>query len=220
MMVAFDFLSEPINISHSRISVLCIENKALFRKIINSLYHDTTGENKIIFSDDFVPVDFKFVCFISDYFKLDVTSSFTKKMYDDISLFCHNEFQNDVARLYSEIENLFGKIIDEYDYDFSFCDDYSLPMLFKALDLKPDFESNFLLENLIQYILIIHKYSKIKCFVLANLHQYFTEDELKEFYKELYYNKISAFVIENSKQFITAECEDVVIVDSDLCEIS
>lgn len=220
MRIAFDFLKEPIRFSDSEINVLCIENKVLFRRVINAFIENSLQEANIVFSKEFKPIDFKKnACVIYDYFHFDFSSSFIKKIYDDISDFCNNELQDDVALFRTYFESLFDKIINEYDYDFQYNYDLSLQLFFKACELKPANKTNSLLENLTQYILLLKKYVKINYFVLVNLHLYFSSDEIMEFYKTLYYNHIYTLVLENEFNFSKLNNEKITIVDNDLCEI-
>lgn len=218
-MVSCDLLSKPIEFGNT-IPVLCIENKKVYRNIINSFIDLNTEDMNIVFSCDYEPLDSKkYVTFIYDYYKFDFSSSFIKKMYDDISLFCNAELQEKVINFRSLYITLLDDIIKEYDYDLEYNGEFSLPAIFKSCELKPSINSLSLIDNLLQYVLFLKKYSKIKCFVFANLHLHFTNEELKLFYSDLIYNHISAFVIENEKNFDSLDIENITIIDKDLCEI-
>ena len=66
---------------------------------------------------------------------------------------------------------------------------------------------------------MMRRYSSIKCFVILNLHTYFSLAELELFYKELAYQSIEILVIENKKVFNSLQNEITYIVDEDMCEI-
>lgn len=220
MMIAFDYLSSPIVLKDDKVNVLCIENKPLFRNVIKAFVTSNLEESNIVLSKDFTPIDFKKnAVFIYDYFNLDFPSAFIKKTYDDIAMFCNTELQEDANRFRACYEMLFDRIVKEYDFDFEYNEDYALQMFFKACDLRPSIHADSLVDNLLQFVLMINKYSNINCFVFANLHLYFSENELKEFYSDLFYNHIFAFVIENESSFERQNSENVIIIDTDLCEI-
>lgn len=76
-----------------------------------------------------------------------------------------------------------------------------------------------MLNELIDYISIISKYSSHKCFVLFNLHLFFDSNELDLFYRDIVNNHIRLLVIENKACFEKNGYENLVILDNDFCEI-
>ncbi len=72
---------------------------------------------------------------------------------------------------------------------------------------------------LLDYILILHKYAPPKCFILINLHLFFTEEELESFYKDIINNHIKLMAIENKMFFHKNMYENVIVYDDDFCEI-
>lgn len=66
---------------------------------------------------------------------------------------------------------------------------------------------------------MIRRYSQIKCFVILNLHSYFSLEELDLLYRELTYQNIEILVIENIKIFDSIKNETIYIIDEDMCEI-
>lgn len=220
MMIALDSLSHPIDLNDKIVNTLCVENKMLYRNVIHALLTSNFEETKIVFSDNFIPFDFnKNVCFIHDYYNLDFSSAFVKKMYDDISKFCNSELQDEVNEFKVCYERIFDRIVQEYEYDLDYSDDFSLSNFFKACDLKPVIDSSSLLDGLQQFILLFNKYSKTKCFVLLNPHLYFSTDELEKLYSDLIYNHIVLLTIENEMNFVKCSCERITIIDNDFCEI-
>ena len=218
--LSFDFLSQPVAIDSQTVTVFCLENKFLFRKVVNAFISGITEENNIIFSDDYEPVDFKkHITVLYDYFHKDFSSAFLKKLYEDISLYCNDELYSDVTAFRSASENLLLKIVSDYDFDFDYSDDFSLISFFKMRELKPFVSDEPSLDSLLQYVFLLNKYSKIKCFLFINLHLYFDSSELKEFYKELFYNNIKIVDIENSQSFSKNTYEKLIIIDRDFCEI-
>lgn len=219
-MVAFDFLSSPIELNDDAVNVLCVENKPLFRNVLNAFVNLELEESNIVFSKDYKPVDFKKIgtC-IYNYFDLNFSSSFLKKIYDDIALFCNTELMDETSNFISSCELLFDSIARSYDYEFDYSTDFQLQSLFKTYDLKPVLKTDSLLEALSSYITLTSKYTKTNLFVLFNLHQYFDELELKSFYSDMLYNHIFLLVIENNKYFSSLNNEKTIIIDSDMCEI-
>lgn len=219
-MVSFDFLSKPIELNSDSVSVLCIENKKLYRDTVSAVINSCFDNVKIVFSCDYIPIDYnKNIASIYDYYSFEFPSSFIKRIYEDISDFCSVELQKELLNFISAREILFDKIVSEYDFDFEYSNNVPLQNEFKALNLKPTLAKNSILDSLTEYILLLNKYSNIKCFVLINLHLYFSNEEVSSFYKDMQYNGISILDIENNKLFPSLSKEKVIIIDEDLCEI-
>ena len=203
MMVNFDFLSEPIQISDETISVLCLENVKLYRDIFNAFINDELEEEHIIFSENFEPVKSKGnVCIIDDFFRLTYSGAIIKKLYEQIEKYCNYEIQKETTQLKTHIVNYFEQLISAFDYDFEFNYDLSITELLKAVNLKPNTDKNEIIGVLLDYILLVNKYVAPKCFVLLNLHLYFAENELELFFKDIINNHIKLLLIENKKTFM------------------
>ena len=110
-------------------------------------------------------------------------------------------------------------VIKNFDYDFNYSVDVNLSDLFKIQNLKPNISNEHWLESLLDFILLIKKYTSTKVFVLLNVHSYFTKEEIDLFYKEILYNRIPLLVLEDNYNLCKSCFESVRIIDADLCEI-
>ena len=219
-MVNFDFLSSPIRLEDSSVQVLCLEHPQLFRIVFNAFICEQTEENKIIFSENFTPFKFKGnVCVVDDFFRLSYSNAIIKKLYEQVEKYCNEEYQSETIKLKSHIVNYMESILKSFDYDFDFNYDITLAEIFKTINLKPVVEYSDSLSTVLDYILIISKYVPVKCFVLFNLHLYFTEKEIELFYTDIINNHIKLLVIENKKNFDKNKYENIIVYDSDFCEI-
>lgn len=220
MMLAADFLSKPMKIGSDSVSVLSVENKKLYRDIVGAFVDEHPEEMNIVFSQDFKPFKYKGnVCFVNDYYKLDLSSAIIKKLYENLERFCNDEMQEETNALKVQIFNFLDRLVLNYDYDFNYSLDINIVDLFKIQNLKPYITSKNLLCSLLDFIVIIKKYTHIRCFVLLNLHLYFTDEEIVYLYEDLIYNDISVLVLENSSNFSKSKFETIRIIDNDLCEI-
>ncbi len=219
-MAAADFLSEPLTLYDNMINIICVENKALFRNIIRSFYDEDPEKMNIVFSENFTPLRYKGnICFVSDFYQLTVSPTIIKKLYDNIASFCINEITQETVNVKKQLISFMDTVIENYDFDFSYNYDFNLQDLFKMHNLKPNISSDNLLESLLNFILLLKKYSSVKCFVLLNLHLFFNKNELEIFYKEIIYNHIPILVLENTASFSKSQYEKIRIIDNDLCEI-
>lgn len=219
-MVSFDFLTKPIDLSHNKVSVLYIENQQLYRNTLLHFYEGYLEENGIIFSENYTPVKMKGnICFLPNLFTMDFSSAFMKKIYDDLSKYVNSCMMEELATIRSILLDFFDHLSSSFDYDFEFHEEVDIIDLLKMQCFKPSLSKDNLLSALLDYIVLTTKYSSIKCFVLPNLHPYFTLAELDTFYHELNYQNVNLLVIENKKCFETLSAEKVYIVDEDMCEI-
>ncbi len=219
MRIAFELLALPLKLEENRISVIIIENRPFFRQFLSALLAEHTDEAGIVFSVDFEPLKFKGnITVIDNYNNLELSSGFIKKIYENMELFCFNELLEETFSLKKEIISFTDLLLSCYDYDFLCKNDVSLTELFKIQNIKPNIKSSQLLENILEYILLIQKYAPQKLFILINLHAYFSNDELNAFFYEITLRNIRILCIE-SCNFEKTDFEDVTIIDEDLCVI-
>lgn len=220
MMVTFDFFSEPVELREDSISVVCIENKKIFRKTVAAFFDGCPEESNIYFSENFETLKYKGnVCFIPSYYEFDFSAAYMKKLYETLSVYANTNLCEEVQNIQSASMQFFLKIAEEYDYDLEFSDCLDIISLFKMQSLKPSLSTENLLSTLLDFLTLTKKYSLVKCFVLLNLHSFFEEEELTIFYQEIKYRKIDILVIEDIKHFDSLPIEKFYILDKDLCEI-
>lgn len=107
-----------------------------------------------------------------------------------------------------------------YEYELV-CDyDFDVAFFLKFRGLRPDLNCGTAAENLLQYIMFMSKYSAVKCFVTANLHLYFSKDELTHIFEDLELNKINLLNIESVLPNDIPSNQRIYVIDDDLCEIS
>lgn len=220
MRISLDVLVEPIHLEEDKITVLCVENKAYYRSLVKTFYDEHPEEQNIIFSQHYDPFKFKNnVKFISDYYNLEFTSSFYKKLYDQIAMFCVTELPEETIEIKQSILRFIDMVIENYDFDFQSNEDVLLSDLFKIMNIKPIFDKDNLIDALLEFILITQKYAPVKLFVLLNLHNDFSKEEILLLYHELLSRRIPVLVLESNSYFDKNELESLIIVDEDLCEI-
>lgn len=218
-MVSFDFMSNPIDLSENKISVLYVENHQLYRNTVKNFYDGCFDEKNIVFSENYSPIKFKNnICFISDIFSIDFSSAFMKKIYEDLSEYANTFLTEDTLKIKTNVLCYLEMLSQNYDFDFEFKDELDIIDLLKLQSFKP-VVSGDLLNKLLDFMIVIKKYSTVKCFVLLNIHNCFSADELELLYKELIYQNINVLLIENKKCFLSSQYEKIYIVDEDLCEI-
>lgn len=221
MIFAFEYLNNVIDFEENSVVTLSIENKSLFRNVLKSLKFDDTDENGIVFSENYKPLDYKkSVCFTDDILNPEFSSTFLKKLYSDAAQQCHDNLLDELLSFKSSYENLIDKLMSIYEYELV-CDyDFDVASFLKFRGLRPDLNCGTAAENLLQYIMLISKYSAVKCFVTANLHLYFSKDELMRIFEDLELNKINLLNIESVLPNDIPSNQRIYVIDGDLCEIS
>lgn len=220
MRICFDFLSRPVPLQTGRIHVLIIENKTCFRKTVGAILSGTAEEENIVLSEQNQPIKFKSSAqMIGNYFALDCTAQQIKSIYADIASFCNEQMREETMQLSQKISEYLEMLNEEFDFDFSYDSELNLPDLFKMKGLKPDIASKNRIEALLDYILLLQKYSHIKCFILLTPHTYFEANELSALYEELLERNVPVLALESNDLFEHCIQEECTILDKDLCEI-
>ena len=107
----------------------------------------------------------------------------------------------------------------ETEFTFSFSDEISAASWLKLLAFTPRYEEQEgELENLLLFLQLCQKYLGIQCFVLTNLHVYFTPEELAPFLESAALHQIPLLMLESSVP-ASVSVEQISIIDKDLCEI-
>lgn len=96
---------------------------------------------------------------------------------------------------------------------------HAAKIYFKALAIGFDYDKNSIIEKLIEYIKVTSDLLDKKLFIIINLDSFLTEEDLVELSKFLCYNEIKVLALQNKITRQVRTCENLRIVDQDLCEI-
>lgn len=209
-----------IQIKEEQVSVLVLENKKMFRDVLHSF---TLGseDDVFTFSEDFKPFEFaKKGFFIADPINPDLNNKkVINKINDYLTSVAVDEYPQETARINADIVDLAEKLLSFSDFEFTYdnCDVDALSII-KMLSFHLDCCDQSPCEVLVSYLILLNKYLKYNFFVIANMHIYFSVDELEKMYETLRLNHISLLLTEQSLAE-NCDCENVFIVDSDLCLI-
>lgn len=223
MIFATPIFEKSFEVTENEIPVLVIENKAYFRDLINSLILEQdgiSGDFSFFFKDKEVNQK-KDLELILNFFDLDInkTKNLTK-LYSFIKTeFVKEEKYLETVNLTTSILSYMSEITAQSDFSLVYEEDIDITTIFKSLNLRFYYEETTMLEKLVDYIKIMSKFFQKKVFVLVGLKSMFTQEEQEEFYKFLFYEKISVLVIENCEQQNRLFSEKYRIIDEDLCVI-
>ena len=212
MMLSYEYLNDAVELSNSKIPVLVIENKKIFRQALRSFLDDTV-EELFTFSQDFKPFDFnKRGFFISNAIDLDFQN---KKLVNKINSLMQktavNECGEDLASIQTLLINLFDKLNKMYDfeYDSNFEIDYS--SILKLLQFNIDTSSHDLPQLLISYIILLNKYLKFDLFVLHSLYDFLDNNELEGIYETLSLSHINILILSSDTLHIQCNSNPAIL---------
>lgn len=222
MKLVYTGLEQQLVFQENKVNVLVIEQKELFRRMIQELDKQISGEEGgFVLSDNnkTMKID-KEICLILNPFALDINSrKALTGLYNELGkLGLNEENYLKTCSLKGQIAEYIYDLLNQVDYALKFQDDFNLQSLFKALEVEFEAGEENFLEGLVYFMDVCSKFQKIKILAFVNLKTYLTNDDLQKFYKEAFYRKMHLLLLENSIEQELAE-EVVCIVDDDLCVV-
>ena len=223
MKIAYYLWEKPIELTECRINILVIENPKALVGIIDDILKQTRGENgELIMSDNGEILDMsKELDFVANIFDMNINDrKILNKVYGKLNDIAYSsDYYLNTNSTLTDLSKYIQSITDELSYPIYYNVDTNISGRIKALNVKLAEEYDSLLEQVINYITVVKEFCSVSCFVFLNLRSYLTKEELEEFYKHLFYNKINVLLIENYQRERICDCEVFRIIDEDLCEI-
>lgn len=209
---------EELKIKDNESNYLIIENSIYFRDILNELDNqikNSIGDFFLSDNNNTLPLS-KCCVLLTSFYDLDnftkmlktkVTQEITNYLYED-------ELSIELLQTISKFSNLAENTVR---YPIRLKDEVTLLDVMKMLDLSIDYEGMTLVESLLQFMQMCHEALNIRLFITANLSDFMSNVELKEFLKEISMNEITLLMIERHNN----EINDInkKIIDQDLCMI-
>lgn len=222
MKLVYTELEQQLVFQENKVNVLVIEQKELFRRMIQELDKQISGEEgRFVLSDNnkTMKID-KEICLILNPFALNINSrKALTGLYNELGkLGLNEENYLKTCSLKGQIAEYIYDLLNQADYALKFQDDFNLQSMFKALEVEFEAGEGNFLEGLVYFLDVCSKFQKVKMLTFVNLKTYLMSEELHEFYKEAFYRKIQLLLLENNIVDELAE-EAVSIVDADLCLI-
>lgn len=222
MKLVYTELEQQLVFQENKVNVLVIEQKELFRRMIQELDKQISGEEgRFVLSDNnkTMKID-KEICLILNPFALNINSrKALTGLYNELGkLGLNEENYLKTCSLKGQIAEYIYDLLNQVDYALKFQDDFNLQSMFKALEVEFEAGEGNFLEGLVYFLDVCSKFQKVKILTFVNLKTYLMSEELHEFYEEAFYRKIQLLLLENNIVDELAE-EAVSIVDADLCLI-
>ena len=219
MIFQYKGFNFKIDFEDKSIFSLIIENKKLYRKVIEDLINNISIDdgNIILSENNKLIVPEKEIFVFSDYFNFDVNKFVLNKYYKELKNLSENEFFDETVEIKETLRNYVTKLIDN-EYSVKLEEDLDISQILKAFGIKFQRNEDLLL-NLFEWIKILNELLGYEIFFFINLENFLSDDELVEFSKFILYNKYKVVFLENFNRNKLFDDDNLIIIDNDLCEI-
>jgi CRISPR-associated protein Csn2 len=223
MKLTHPMFSKPIELKENQVNVLIIENQNAWRSLIMDLIAQIEGkEGEFVLSKDYTPLTIskEMVLVINPLCLQWNDKRILKKLHNELNEIAYGEeYLMDTMDIRMQIGGYISKITRESDYSLSFDMEINILSLFKAVEMRFNEDNTSFIENIIDYLSVYQKLINIKCFVFINLKSFLNEEDFKELYQFIEYEKIWLILMESSTREKFFPQEVIRIIDQDLCEI-
>ena len=219
MIFQYKGFNFKIDFENKSIFSLIIENKKLYRKIIEDLINNTSIDdgNIILSKNNKLIVPEKEIFVFSDYFNFDVNKFVLNKYYKELKNLSENDFFDETLEIKEVLRDYVTKLV-ENEYSIKLEEDLDISQILKAFGVKFQRNEDLLL-NLFEWIKILNELLGYEIFFFINLENFLSNDELVEFSKFILYNKYRVVFLENFNRNKLFDNDNLIIIDNDLCEI-
>lgn len=214
-------LKTEILFEENTINIWVIESKKYFNILVKELISQSEGaDGRFVFSFDNEIVQVKdHIEVIADIYTLDFTSKRIKaKINKILKGIAEEETLPETNEIKTIMERFLISLIDKTDLNLEFEQFMDIGDLIKLFDVNPIESYEGILDSLIGYLKLSSRLFPDSHFIFINLKQFLEDDEIKELYSFVIYEKISILLIEN-QQMTAMEHEKYLILDKDLCII-
>lgn len=219
MIFQYQGFNFKIDFENKSIFSLIIENKKLYRKIIEDLINNISIDdgNIILSKNNKLIVPEKEIFVFSDYFNFDVNKFVLNKYYKELKNLSENDFFDETVEIKEVLRNYVTKLV-ENEYSIKLEEDLDISQILKAFGVRFQRNEDLLL-NLFEWIKILNELLGYEIFFFINLENFLSDDELVEFSKFILYNKYRVVFLENFNRNKLFDDDNLIIIDNDLCEI-
>lgn len=220
--IKYRWLQDPLTLNRRKINVLVIENQKFFRDFIIGIYNQIENDDDFLFcADDLKEFKLsKYAILITDPFDLPIDE---KKcitlLYKDMEKKVTEDYRIGLEKVNNTIYSFLTDLIKEYEIPLTFDSSLSITNLMKLADVHPDYEIDDYFQALIVRLKTLSNLFKKNLFFLVNIHDVLTSEELDMFYREASLLDIDLVLIEAREPKAKKENENIIVIDSDLCEI-
>lgn len=226
MKIAFSNLGSFIDIKQKGITILRIENEALFTRICQSIISmkcENAIEPYTVWIDDACEINpmNAFIVIVNPFDLPWKNKSLMGGIHGRMEkeLLCNEDLRKEIQDLGVQLESTVHKLDFQFNANYGFKIEWNLGSYLKAFSYEVDLSDTLsLLDNLISFVDLAADMSIDKVFVFINLKTFLTKSELIELQERLFFHKIGALLLENQYSPAYKECEQEYVVDRDFVE--
>lgn len=207
-----------IALSENRVTLLTLENPRVFSGLISDIITgiNDDGENVILSDNDKELNLSKSIDFIANPLTVDCNNRrVLGKLYQEI---VGNVYPEEISGLNGHIVSFLDSALLRIPYQLDFSLELDLEGLLKLYSVSVLHDGSSYVDNFVSYLKVTSSVLRTKVYVVLNLKQYYTDEELHNIYKEAIYQKINLIVIEGVQSSHLEE-EKHYIIDKDTCVI-
>jgi CRISPR type II-A-associated protein Csn2 len=204
------------------VQTLSIESPKVFSKIMADLWNQVNGGEGgfILAEEDKAHHISKEVELVMNPFSLNCNDrKIITRLYQEITGLATDDFYEKTSALNGKIVDYLDELINAVPYHLKFNLDMDVSALLKIYGVEIESGTDSLLEQVVDYIRVMHQICKINIFIMVNIKQYFEADELQSLYEYVFYEKVNLLLVEGTYS-VRAEHEKGLILDKDLCIIN
>ena len=216
-------LAEPICFTENQIPVLVSENPVLFRSMVRDLCAQAEGGcGAFVLSRNYEVLDCARVLeVVVDHLHPGASSKkLSAKLTTALKRFAQQELQLETTEALEKLYGYIAMLCERFDHPLTFSQEMDMAPILKACGVRLDLEDGELGENLLDYLTACQALCAVECFVLVDLKAYLSAQELDLFYQAVQYRKLNVLVLESHTSVVWHPCEQVRLLDEDLCELA
>lgn len=216
-------LGLEIELKENVVTVLVIEDVSMRLEFIDSLYSQVLGNdgNWLLVENEKDYDLSKKAEIILEPFSLELNNKKVKtKLYHDIKTVSQDFCFSQGLELHSHICSYLEDLLEKIPYPVKYQEEWNILELLKAYGVELEDESDNLCEKLFNYIRLINQVCGISLFIILNIKQYLTKEQIIELYKLASYSKIHLVLIEFNMLYNKESCEEIFVFDEDRCLIT
>lgn len=212
-----------IELKENTVAIIVIEQIDIRLPLVNGLYVQTMGKEGtwlLVENEKNYEINKK-IDMILEPFSLDLNNKKVKnKLYLDLKNISQDYYYEWGLELNSKICNYIETLIEKMPYPIKYNEEWDIAEIFKSynVELVEDYDS--ICEKLFNYIKLMNVVCGINIFIIVNIKQYLTEEQIKELYKFAMYSKLQLVLVEFNMINEKLPSEDIYIIDKDGCIIS
>lgn len=220
MKFVYSGIDTVFNIEETYVNELVIENKRLFREVVEDLSAQVSGfSGKALLSIDNVSVDMQkhievITCFVP--FEMNRKTLISKMLQKFEEKAVDSEHFFHTSEIMMLIETYLDNITEDSDCELSYSK-LNISSIIKAAGIEIDEYGKSNLERMYDYFELVRSFEGDKVFFLVNMRAFYSDDDMREFIRTAIGHRIKIFLLESE---IHGKLENIVrtTIDEDLCE--